>query len=134
MAETLAYINWGRVVGDCGVEGCYDASELAPGQAQMVCILGHVSQVRWSHGMPAVLAALGKRPDESKRNWFPRGHPIAVAGGFPQDQSPAELEREQAVNELAAETAQNEKRERVRELLAELGVKVHADGRVEGVL
>jgi hypothetical protein len=121
MADTLAYVNWGRVVAHCGEPNCHDAGELAPGQQQMICVGGHVSTVKWPPNMPAILAVLGKRADESKRNWFPAGHPMAIAGNFPTDQSPVELEAEQADNEQA-DAERSARRDKAAAALHELGV------------
>lgn len=105
--NALAYANWGRWVADCPVDGCHDARELAPGAAAMVCVNGHASTIRWPGdpaSVAAITAALEERPEPKTRNWLPAGHPIAVASGYPVDQTPNELRAEtHAAMQAAAE-------------------------------
>lgn len=132
ITQVLAYVNWGRWIGSCVAPGCFDAVELAPGQETMACIRGHVAPVRWPGNAAAIMGALEARIDESKRNWFPSGHPMAEAGGYPTDQSPADLERERLAHE--AGEPRETKRDRAVALLRELGLQVGPDGTVLGSL
>jgi hypothetical protein len=97
--ESPVYINWGRFVADCPAPGCGDAREVEPGQKTMTCCVGencpgHTSDLGWPTGVPQVMAALQERISEKRRNWFPDGHPFAVAAGLPHGQSVAELRQE----------------------------------------
>lgn len=127
---TAAYVNWGRIVGDCGLAGCDDAVLLQPGQQAMQCVSGHVSDVQWDKGIPAVMSVLAERPEERRRNWFPKGHPLALATGQPHGQSIQEL-REEHRREVAAG---DERRNQLAEVLAGFGLALGADGQLKGDL
>lgn len=95
-AETQVYVNWGRLVADCGRPECSDARTVEPGQAAMVCVMGHQSALLWDDALPNVVAELSERGEERRRNWFPRGHPLATTTGQPHGQSLSELRDEHA--------------------------------------
>jgi len=123
MANALVYINWGRMVADCW---CGDAREVELGQKTMTCCVGdgcpgHLNALVWSGNMAAILAALSERISAKRRNWFPTGHPLAVAGGFPHGQTPDELRAETAVGEEADARAVAERRAALLAELRQLG-------------
>ena len=93
MAESLAYLNWGRWVAECAAPDCHDAMQLTPGDKSMRCIRGHITGVRWSGNPHAIAEAVAIRPEQN-RNWFPEGHPLATAVGWPTGQTVDELREE----------------------------------------
>lgn len=88
------YVNWGRLVADC--EKCSDAQTVEPGRRMMRCVAGHDTELEFDEALPQVMAVLGERAEESRRNWFPRGHSLAVKTGQPHGQSITELRDEHA--------------------------------------
>lgn len=127
MAESIVYINWGRFIAECA---CGDAREVTPGQTSDTCFNGHPLTLVWPDGIESVVTALAGR-EERRRNWFPAGHPVAVATGQPNGETPAELADEQAAfeqQEAADKTAQ------VAAALADLGLGFNPEtGQVEGL-
>ena len=93
MAKTEAFLNWGRWVAECSDPDCLDARELTPGETSMRCILGHPSTVQWPGNASAIADAVAIRPAKN-RNWFPDGHPLATAAGWPTGQTVEELHEE----------------------------------------
>jgi hypothetical protein len=132
---TQAYINHGRFIADCPTPFCNSAEGMkAIGQSSMICIDCHVmSPVVWPNRPEALMAALEKRPDPTTRNWFPAGHGLAKLGGYPQDQSVAELDAETAQN-LDKDSDRRAKKRQARQALAELGITVDEDGTIHGRL
>ncbi|MEU7170302.1 hypothetical protein ABZ949_02275 [Micromonospora tulbaghiae] len=87
--------------------------------------------VDWPDEMPQITAVLAERPEDRNRNWFPAGHPLAVATGQPHGQSVEEL-REEA--RQAAQQQTTDRMTQAAELLAGLGLELDlATGRVQGV-
>lgn len=104
MPSTQVYVNWGRIVANCSAPGCNDAREVEPGQPGMQCCVGegcpgHLSDLVWPDNMPQILAALAERVSDKRKNWFPAGHPLALAGGIPAGETPDELRAETAAGE-----------------------------------
>lgn len=134
MSAALAYVNWGRWVADCPVPGCHDAQQLTPGALSMMCADGHMSPVQWpgdAKSVTAISDALNVRPDERNRNWYPAGQPVAVAAGYPVDQTPADLDAETAAhNDAAADLAA--KQVQLVGLLGDLGLSLQPDGTITG--
>lgn len=103
-ATARAYINHGRWVADCPRDLCTYAFELAPEQATYVCRTrqgkgcGMEAPIEWPPNADEIWAELERRPVESVRNWFPSGHPLAVAAGLPHGQTVADLAAEFAAN------------------------------------
>lgn len=121
--NALAYVNWGRWVADCPVDGCHDARELTPGTTTMTCVAGHISPVQWPGGpasVTAITAALGERAEPKTRNWLPAGHPMAATLGCPVDQTPAELRAETAAA-LQAASEQRSQMTGIASLIADVG-------------
>jgi hypothetical protein len=83
---------------------------------------GHLSDLVWPDNMPAILAALAERTSDKRKNWFPPGHPLAVAGGFPQGQTPDELRAEAAVGEEADAQSLADKRADVLAQIRDLNI------------
>jgi hypothetical protein len=101
MPTAGVYVNWGRLVADCW---CGDAREVEIGMTTMTCCVGHgcpghVSELEWPHNMAAILAALDERLSSKRKNWFPSGHPLALAGNYPHGQTPDDLRAETDVGE-----------------------------------
>jgi|SRR5690349_7648748 len=130
MLKALAYVNWGRWVADCPVDGCTDARAIYPTNAageptgmgpviDHVCTSGHPFMVE----LPAptteaqIVSALSERASEKRKNWFPKGHPLAVLTGQPHGQSVRDLRREAEVGEARDAAAIADRRAA---LLAEL--------------
>ena len=129
---TQAYINWARIVCDCGYLGCSDAVEVQPGQDAAICEAGHISAVEWDPGLPAALEVLNERAEDRRKNWFPKAHPLAVATGQPHGQTVAELRDEHIQGVAADQTAREERRQRIAALLGEFNVQVSDDGKLIG--
>lgn len=132
MSRTQAYVNWGRLVADCAQPGCSDAVQLQPGQQAMFCVHGHPSAVEFDDALPAVMAALGERAEERRRNWFPRGHPLAVATGQPHGQSIDDLRAEHTKGVALDEQARAARREQLAAVLGEFGLELGDDGTLRG--
>lgn len=99
--EAPVYINYGRFVADCPQAGCSDAIAVEPGQKLGHDVLGHQLDLVWPDNGPQVMAVLAERTSDKRKNWFPAGHPFAVAAGLPHGQSPDELRAEAAAGETA---------------------------------
>jgi len=132
--RTQAYVNWGRLIADCGDSNCTDAVELKPGQQVAICELGHLSPVDWDDQLPAVMAVLAERAEERRRNWFPRGHPLAVATGQEHGQSLDDLRAEHAAGLAMDEQARAARREQLAAVLGEFGLELGEDGTLRGEL
>jgi hypothetical protein len=127
MADSMVYINWGRFVAECG---CGDAREVHPGQTSETCVNGHTLTLVWSGDTAAAMTALSERVEERRRNWFPEGHPVAVATGQPNGESPTDLLAEQA----AYEETQVDRTAQVVAAVQALGLDFDpVTGRVEGL-
>lgn len=126
---TLARVNWGRWIADC--PQCDDAREVTPGQPSMMCAAGHAADIGWPN--PAAVVAIGdalaRRPDPRNQNWYPTGHPLAVAYGFEQGQTPAQLDAETDVN-LAANDQRAARLAQLTALIDQLGIPVEPDGTI----
>lgn len=123
MPTASVYVNHGNIVADCW---CGDARIVEPGSKTMTCCVGHgcpghTSDLAWSDDLPAVLAVLDERTSAKRRNWFPPGHPLALAGGFPHGQTPDELRAEAAVGEEQDAQAVADRRASLVAQLRELG-------------
>jgi hypothetical protein len=123
MPTAQVYVNWGRAIADCW---CGDARTVEIGQTQMTCCIGngcpgHVSDLAWPGNMPAILAALAERTSNKRKNWFPPGHPLALAGGYPHGQAPDDLRAETAAGEEADAQMVADKRAQLIAQLRELG-------------
>lgn len=145
MRTALAYLNWGRWVADCPEPGCADARSVYTQDPDSGAYVGepHTEDV-CAHGHPfriamppptmeaRIVAAVGGRPDDADKSWYPRGHSRAAAQGFPIGQSVDDLLAEN--DEVSAfRAAQSDSREkRLREMLLELGVEVGPDGSFNG--
>lgn len=96
----LAYLNWGRWIADCP-GGCRNAERLTPGQDAFACSnCGQVALIEWPPDAGAIWQVLGMRVLANSRNWYPAGHPVAVAAGIPHGQTIHDL----MVETLAHET------------------------------
>lgn len=94
-----AYVNHGRWVADCPV-GDGGACLLTPRQAHIACTTCHqINEVAWPSDAEEIMVALEKRSNPQNRNWYPRGHDLALRGNKPHGQSVAELLEEQRQNE-----------------------------------
>lgn len=128
----LVYVNWGRLVAECDFPGCGDARVVDIGQPTMQCCVGdgrqgnqcpgHVSDLDWPADLPQVVTALNERTSDKRRNWFPQGHPVAVATGQPHGQSVAELQAEAEAGEAADAAFLAERRAELLGQMRDLGV------------
>jgi hypothetical protein len=90
-----AYVNHGRWIADCPDE-CGGATMLDPRQNYIVC--GNckgLSTVEWPADPDGITEALDERRNAQNRNWYPKGHPVALRARCPHGQS---------VDDLIAET------------------------------
>ncbi len=95
-AKALAYVNFGRWVADCP-QNCGSALELRPGMTMFPCPeCKVVSEVEWPADADGIWEALGERPAPRNRNWFPRGHELAIRAGVPHGQTVKQLREETA--------------------------------------
>lgn len=97
MITSQAYYNHGRWVVDCPHEGCTSALAVA-GAGSVVCAAppkgcGRQYRVDFPGEAAEIERAVSIRP-EKNRNWFPEGHPLATAVGWPTGQSVEELHEE----------------------------------------
>jgi hypothetical protein len=102
----LAYINQGRLVADCPRPHCGNAEQLAAWQPWFRCTsrwCGIEAPVKWPPDLEDLAAALAVRGAPQFMNWYPGGHPVALAAGVPHGQSAADLHAEN--REHAAEIA-----------------------------
>jgi hypothetical protein len=95
--SALAYYNHGRWVVDCPHEGCFSALAVESGGG-VTCAAppagcGRRYEVEWPANAPTIERVLAVRPEQN-RNWFPEGHPLATAVGWPTGQTPDDLREE----------------------------------------
>lgn len=92
--QAVAYVNHGRWVADCPAPNCYNAEELNAGQFMYSCQLCYLMvPIQWPPPQTAheIWLALAERKNKDNRNWFPEGHPLALAAGRPHGLTPREL-------------------------------------------
>jgi hypothetical protein len=130
--ESPVYVNWGRMVADCSRPGCTDAREVDAGQKRIECANGHVSELGWDPRLPQIVTALDERLSDKRRNWFPRGHPLAMVGGLPHGQSPDDLRAETAAGEESDARMVAECRAALVAQMREFGLSVDEAGNVLG--
>lgn len=99
--KALVYVNWARTVAECPSPGCGDARGVEPGETATTCAHGHAFELEWPGNMPQILAALNERTADKRKNWFPAGHPFAVATGQPHGQSVRQLREEAEAGEAS---------------------------------
>lgn len=147
MMSAEAYLNHGRWVVECPEPGCHDARMAhrmdpvsgLPTTERLeseTCANRHTFRVVLPPERLAaqIMAAVGERPNEADRSWYPRDHPRAVLSGQPHGQTVAELveENEEVAAVRAAEQARKD--ETLRAVLAQHGIEVRPDGSFEGSL
>jgi hypothetical protein len=146
MMTSLAYLNYGRWVADCPVDGCSDARALHPEDRygnpspqpvpDTVCAAGHPYHIETppAQHRDRLEQAVSERPLIQDRGWYPKGHGWAELNGYPTGQSVDDLRAESS--EVASVRAQQraEKDRRLREALSSLGVEVRPDGSFSGTL
>jgi hypothetical protein len=97
--RAIAYVNWGRWVSDCPA-GCGSAQRLEPGQDVFTCAeCGQLALIAWPADADRIWFALTARILPRNRNWFPAGHPLALAANCPHGQG---------VDDLMAESFEHE--------------------------
>lgn len=90
--DTHAYVHRGMWVADCMYPECNNAQRLEPGQLSMQCIECHWSMsVTWPKDAQDIDTVLRLRPVPGTRHWAPAGHRQAIACGFAQGQTVADL-------------------------------------------
>lgn len=112
--KALVYVNHGRLVAECR---CGDARMVEIGDRDMTCVAGHPAELEWPDGIAQILAALDERTSDTRKNWWPRNHPVALATGQPHGQSVRELRKEAEAGEEADAQRLADQRARI---LAEL--------------
>lgn len=87
-----AYINAGRWIGDCDRTACANAELLTPHQGLFACSnCKQLSGIEWPPDPDGITGVLASRPVPQTRNWAPAGHRQAIACGYPEGQSIADL-------------------------------------------
>lgn len=90
----IAYINFARWVANCPRD-CGNAWELKPGENMVQCgECGNICPVQWPPFADDLWEALQERPLPRTRNWFPAGHPLAIASQSTHGETADELRRE----------------------------------------
>jgi hypothetical protein len=100
-----AYANQGRWVADCPRPYCGSAELLVPWQPVVRCRACHAeAPCEWPENAEGITTVLAARGNPGWMNWFPAGHPLALAAGCPHGQSVADLlaEDDEHAGELAA--------------------------------
>jgi hypothetical protein len=93
-SKARAYVNFGRWIADCPTS-CGSAIQLQPGQAVFQCVECYfMTSVEWPNDPDGIWEALGKRPANKHRNWFPSGHELALRSNSPHGQTVKDLEEE----------------------------------------
>jgi hypothetical protein len=130
--KALAYYNHGRWVADCPYEGCFSALAVEGGGG-VTCAAppagcGRRYQVEWPADAAAIERAVKVRPEQN-RNWFPEGHPLATAAGWPTGQTPGDLEEETRLfaPELGTVALPDEDAEAIDRILRKHGLALSAD-------
>lgn len=126
--KALVYVNHGRLVAECPVRGCGDARKVEIGEYDLACVEGHICELEWPDGIAQILAALDERTSDTRKNWWPKNHPVALATGQPHGQTVRELRKEAEAGETADAEHLASRRARI---LAELRA---ADIPIEDVL
>jgi hypothetical protein len=81
-----------------------------------------------------IVAAVSERSHEADRSWYPRDHPTAILFGQPHGQTVQDLLDENRVVRKHWDAVASQKDDLLRQLLADRGVTVRADGTLEGNL
>lgn len=141
MIKGSAYLNHDRWVVDCPADGCTDARLVYhpltnERQADEVCANGH----HFTIDMPPeelearIVAAVSERHEAADRAWYPHGHARAMLAGYPTGQSIEELVRESREVAAARAAENSTRRERLRAMIAELGLEFDpTTGTVRGI-
>jgi len=94
-AHAQAYVNHGRWIADCPRPHCGNALALNPKQSVFHCAgkggCQLIAEVDWPVEVDLIDAAISARPVRTTRNWAPAGHRQAIACGFPEGQTAADL-------------------------------------------
>lgn len=133
MISADVYVNYGRFVADCPAEGCSDARAVEPGRRDETCAAGHAFGLAWHPDLPAVIAELGAREIEARRNWFPPDHPLAVRLGQPHGQTIEDLRAESEQGQALEAQIADDRRKQAAIALGELGLSIDADGKIKGL-
>lgn len=95
----LARVYRGEWIADCPRPHCGNAEKLAAWQPLFACSnlwCGIQVPVTWPPDAGAILEVLRGRGAAQWMNWFPAGHPVAVAAGCPHGQTVDDLITESA--------------------------------------
>jgi hypothetical protein len=130
--RVAAYYNHGRWVVDCPHDGCTSALAIESGGG-VTCAAppagcGRRYQVEWPPDAAAIERVLAVRPEQN-RNWFPEGHPLAEAVGWPTGQTPDDLQEETRVfaPELGTVALPDEDAEAIDRILRKHGLALSPD-------
>lgn len=135
--DAPVYFNHGRWVANCPVPGCGDAVALHPQDRHtgvpsphpvlmQLCANGHdLRLVAPPEELRArIETALMERVSATRRNWFPRDHPYALANGWKHGETVDEIKRETDVGESADAEAVAARRAVLLSQMKEFGVTV----------
>lgn len=87
-----AYVHRGMWVVDCPYPDCGNCEPVDFGQSHAQCRECYwIMSVHWPDDAAEIMAVLDKRPVPGTRHWAPAGHRQAIACGFPDGQSVADL-------------------------------------------
>lgn len=87
-----AFVHYGLWVADCPFPYCGNCEPLDFGQTSVHCReCLWMGEVTWPDNAHEIAEVLDKRPVPGTRHWAPAGHRQAIACGFPDGQSVADL-------------------------------------------
>jgi len=143
--KSEAFYNWGAWKAFCPSPRCTDAVALYPQSPyppfeisadpvfHQRCARGHEFDIEApdEDTRARIEVAIGEDSVHDGRTWYPKGHPAAALYHHPSGQSVSELEEETAELRRIHETEESD-RNRLRKLLADLGVTVDTDGTFNG--
>lgn len=90
-----AYVHRGMWIADCTRPYCGNAMRLDPKQTLFHCSeCKNIVEIVWPADADAITDVLARRPVPQTRNWAPAGHRQAVACGFTDGQTVADLAAE----------------------------------------
>lgn len=115
-----AYANQARWIADCPRPYCGSAERLTAWQPQFACSrCGATTPLEWPPDAREISAVLAARGAPQWQNWFPAGHPLALAAGCPHGQTVTDLIGENAGHaaEMAAWNSLGPGRQQLAELM-----------------
>lgn len=98
-SDAQVYVHRGMWVADCAYPSCSNAERIDFGDAKVYCTACHyIAHLTWPSDALEIMAVLDVRPVPETRHWAPAGHRQAIACGFPDGQTVADLMDENEEN------------------------------------